>query len=42
MRFRGLGYSARPALPCIIGARRAWTVEMILFGVDALQVGTGR
>ena len=25
---RGL-YRARPALACIIGARRAWTVEMI-------------
>ena len=23
------GYRARPALACIIGARRAWTVEMI-------------
>jgi hypothetical protein len=22
-------YRARPALACIIGARRAWTVEMI-------------
>ena len=25
----GWAYRARPALACIIGARRAWTVEMI-------------
>jgi hypothetical protein len=24
-----VGYKASPALACIIGARRAWTVEMI-------------
>jgi hypothetical protein len=24
-----VAYKARPALACIIGARRAWTVEMI-------------
>jgi hypothetical protein len=29
MRSRVVLYSARPALACIIGARRAWTVEMI-------------
>ena len=29
MRSRMVLYRARPALACIIGARRAWTVEMI-------------
>jgi hypothetical protein len=29
LRSRGLLHKARPALACIIGARRAWTVEMI-------------
>ena len=29
MRSRVVLYRARPALACIIGARRAWTVEMI-------------
>ena len=29
MRSRLVRYRARPALACIIGARRAWTVEMI-------------
>jgi hypothetical protein len=29
VRSRSLGYRARPALACIIGARRAWTVEML-------------
>jgi len=29
MRSRLALYSSRPALACIIGARRAWTVEMI-------------
>ena len=29
MRPRVTLYSSRPALACIIGARRAWTVEMI-------------
>jgi hypothetical protein len=33
-------YRARPALACIIGARRACTVEMI--SSEALQVGAGR
>ena len=28
MRSRVVLYRARPALACIIGARRAWTVEM--------------
>jgi len=29
MRSLVVFYSSRPALACIIGARRAWTVEMI-------------
>ena len=29
MRSRVILYSSSPALACIIGARRAWTVEMI-------------
>ena len=29
LRSRGVLYKARPALACIIGARRAWMVEMI-------------
>jgi hypothetical protein len=29
VRSRRVAYKARPALACIIGARRAWTVEMI-------------
>jgi len=29
MRSHLVPYSSRPALACIIGARRAWTVEMI-------------
>jgi hypothetical protein len=29
LRSRVVLYRARPALACIIGARRAWTVEMI-------------
>ena len=29
MRSRVVLYSSRPALACIIGARRAWTVETI-------------
>jgi hypothetical protein len=29
VRSRVVLYSSRPALACIIGARRAWTVEMI-------------
>ena len=36
-----VGYKASPALACIIGARRAWTVEIDLFGVDSLEVGPG-
>jgi hypothetical protein len=28
-RSREVLYRSRPALACIIGARRAWTVEMI-------------
>ena len=34
------GYRARPALACIIGARRAWTCRDDLLGVDPLQVGS--
>ena len=33
---------ARPALACIIGARRAWTVEMISSEEIPWQVGAGR
>jgi hypothetical protein len=29
MRSRAALYGSRPALACIIGARRAWTVEII-------------
>lgn len=42
MRSRMVLYRARPALACIIGASRAWTVEMISPEEMPLQVGVGR